>query len=250
MIKVKEDLTGKVFGRLTVLYQIDDYVAPYGKHIANWMCQCACGNIISVLGMNLKSGHTKSCGCHKIDMLKKENHYDLSHEYGICYNSEKTLHCIFDKEDYELIKPYYWSITEDEYANAYNPKTKEKYYMHRFILGLKKSNHINDYVDHINGNKLDNRKCNLRICTPSQNMINQKIRPNNTSGVNGVCYSKKDKRWIAAININKKRTVIGYYKNLEEAKIARELAEKEYYRDFSYIKSMEIAEGIKIKDGE
>lgn len=62
MVKVKEDLTGKAFGNLTVMKQDEDYINTNGKHSPMWLCLCKCGNIKSVLGKNLKSGATTSCG--------------------------------------------------------------------------------------------------------------------------------------------------------------------------------------------
>lgn len=63
----REDLTGRTFGRLTVLGPAEDYVSPGGSHISRWLCRCECGNQVTVLGGSLKSGSTRSCGC-----LRKE----------------------------------------------------------------------------------------------------------------------------------------------------------------------------------
>lgn len=63
IVKVKEDLTGLVFGRLTVAGRADDYVYPNGKRRSQWACRCECGNIVSVETSNLKRGNSKSCGC-------------------------------------------------------------------------------------------------------------------------------------------------------------------------------------------
>ena len=70
MVKVREDLTGKTFGRLTVLCQAEDIVTPQGVYEAAWLCECNCSEHtqIVVRRNNLKSGHTQSCGC-----LQKEN---------------------------------------------------------------------------------------------------------------------------------------------------------------------------------
>ena len=69
MVKVKKDLTGKKFGRLTVLYQTDDYVKPNGKTESMWHCKCKCGNELDIIGYCLNNGHTKSCGCLLKDIL-------------------------------------------------------------------------------------------------------------------------------------------------------------------------------------
>lgn len=58
-----EDLTGRVFGRLTVLYRAEDYIGSSGTRIPKWHCRCECGNEVDVIYGNLRSGKTKSCGC-------------------------------------------------------------------------------------------------------------------------------------------------------------------------------------------
>ena len=72
MVKVREDLTGKKFGRLTVIKQVEDYINPHGTHYAQWLCECECSDKqIIVRGTDLKNGHTKSCGCiHREKMAK------------------------------------------------------------------------------------------------------------------------------------------------------------------------------------
>jgi len=77
------------------------------------------------------------------------------------------------------------------------------------------------FVDHINNNTLDNRTENLRWATPTQNNFNSKISKNNTSGVKGVSYHKRDNKWIARIKINGKQTHLGSFENKEEAIKAR-----------------------------
>lgn len=66
------DLTGKRFGYLTVLYRDKDNILPSGLKEPMWICTCDCGNIVSVRGAFLRSGHTSSCGC------KKDEFEDLS----------------------------------------------------------------------------------------------------------------------------------------------------------------------------
>ena len=67
-----EDLTGCVFGRLTVLSRAGDYIDSVGYHIAKWHCRCECGNEVDVLTSNLKSGRSKSCGCARA-VKKRQN---------------------------------------------------------------------------------------------------------------------------------------------------------------------------------
>ena len=75
-----------MFGRLTVIEQVEDHISVSGRHHPNWKCQCACGNIINIIGSHLKNGHTSSCGCKRSEIvseymsqkMKKYNTYDLS----------------------------------------------------------------------------------------------------------------------------------------------------------------------------
>ena len=57
------DLTGKRYGKLTVLQRVEDYITPNGKKLRKYLCQCDCGNLQPVLAMNLVKGNTLSCGC-------------------------------------------------------------------------------------------------------------------------------------------------------------------------------------------
>lgn len=66
-----KDLTGKTFGRLTVINRTDDYVSPSGHHKTRWVCKCTCGNVASVTGADLVRGDTKSCGCFEIESKRK-----------------------------------------------------------------------------------------------------------------------------------------------------------------------------------
>lgn len=65
------DLTGKRFGRLVVIERAEDHVTPKGKKRTSWLCRCDCGNNVIVEGGNLKSNHSKSCGCLNDEARKK-----------------------------------------------------------------------------------------------------------------------------------------------------------------------------------
>lgn len=88
-------------------------------------------------------------------------------------------------------------------------------------------------VDHINGDKYDNRRCNLRLATNSQNQMNKGLQKNNTSGHTGVQWVPKWNRWMARIIKDKKRIYLGAFKTKEEAIMARKVAEKIYFNNFA-----------------
>jgi hypothetical protein len=103
-------------------------------------------------------------------------------------------------------------------------------YLHKFIVGAQP----HEYVDHINRNKLDNRKSNLRICTQSQNLVNWKKDPTGkTSKHKGVCWNKRRQKWVVRVNF-KKREILGggFTSEIEAAKKANELYIK-YYGEFA-----------------
>ena len=82
-----------------------------------------------------------------------------------------------------------------------------------------------EIVDHINGNKLDNRLCNLREATPTLSSINRSIAINNKSGVIGVFWNTGRKRWRAQISMDGKQCNLGEFDTKEEAIAARRAAE-------------------------
>jgi hypothetical protein len=119
MVKVKEDLVGKKFGRLTVIMQTEDYITPGGGHRSRWLCKCSCGNqdLIVVDGSKLKNGHTQSCGCLQREMAsiahKEFNRYseELVDEHGRYYigwtiNTNKEFYV--DVENLKDVQNYCW----------------------------------------------------------------------------------------------------------------------------------------------
>ncbi len=87
-------------------------------------------------------------------------------------------------------------------------------------------------VDHINGNPLDNRLCNLRICKHSENCKNQKIFTSNTTGKNGVYWDRNKNKYGCHIRVDGKDHHLGFYDNKEDAVVARENAEIKYYKEY------------------
>ena len=98
--------------------------------------------------------------------------------------------------------------------------------MHRVIMGAKKG----QQVDHINRNKLDNRRGNLRFCTVAQNQMNSRPRRDVPKGVQ---WREDRKAWIVRIGLNGRNHWVGYFKKLDEAKKAYNIAAKQYHGDFA-----------------
>lgn len=240
IVKVRESLVGKTFGRLTVIKQCEDYVKPNGQHFAMYTCECNCGNpqYINVAASHLKNGHTQSCGCLQkekiIEASVKRNKYDLSGEYGIGWTNNTNKEFYFDLEDYDKIKNYTWYADKDGYIVSDSNKNK-RVKQHRVIMNVldKKCD-----IDHINGrdSKNDNRKSNLRICSRKENIHNKIYMSNNTSGCIGVTWNEIAKKWQAGIGVNKKQIHLGLFKNKEDAFKARIEAENKYYGEFAPIR--------------
>jgi hypothetical protein len=96
--------------------------------------------------------------------------------------------------------------------------------LHREVVGARKG----ELVDHVNGNSLDNRKANLRVCTHGENMRNRQMHANNRSGVKGVFWCKDKLKFRAQVRLNGKKYHAGYARTAIEAgrmydKKAREL---------------------------
>lgn len=133
---------------------------------------------------------------------------------------------LIDASDAERVGAMRWYLNPGRHTNyARSDKgrlVRSRIYMHRFILAAPRG----VFVDHINGNGLDNRRENLRLVTPSQNGHNRR-RWHSPHGRTGITYDKRRGKWVAQITINYKHRALGRFNTREEAIAARELAEKE-----------------------
>ncbi len=122
---------------------------------------------------------------------------------------------LVDDKDYERVNQYKWC-----YQRCVRPSGEYQGYaikslhpgqmrMHRFIIGAKKG----EEVDHINGNKLDNRRKNLRIVTHNVNLHNINVRKDSKTKIKGVTWVKRLKKYRAYIQVNSKQYHLGYFKS-------------------------------------
>jgi hypothetical protein len=204
-----KDLTNKKFYRLTVL----SLVEKSGVN-SKWLCTCECGKEKIVLGRSLTSGNTKSCGClnsevhreiAKVSFKKEWQPIDKGSYYNIPLTKNKFSK--IDKSDYEKIKKYSWYCNERlgyAYSGGVNKCSKEntRKKMHRFLLDISSAD---VQVDHINGDRLDNRRSNLRIATNAENSRNGYIRKDNKSGHRGISFDANRNKWSVDICKDKKR---------------------------------------------
>lgn len=141
---------------------------------------------------------------------------------------------IVDDEDFEYLNQWNWCLAKMSRTNEYAMRTirtpnRVSIFMHRLVLEAKKG----EYCDHINGNGLDNRRSNLRICGKKENNINRRKNVNNTTGYKGVCWDKSSKKWKAQVIYKKKYFHLGFFKNKIEAAKAYNEAALKYHREFA-----------------
>lgn len=139
---------------------------------------------------------------------------------GIAYLSlTKGQVAKFDPEDIPLVCQRNWQADASHYghyaasAMRIGNNKRIRLYMHKVILGVGGEAE----VDHINGDKLDNRKSNLRKCTAAQNRTNVPRLKNNKSGVKGVYWASNCRKWRAKISVANKSVMLGTYSSKEEA---------------------------------
>ena len=248
------DMTGWVMAehgvpdsRLTVIGRAEDGVNSNGYPSVRWLCECNCEAHTRIItgAYQIRSGHTKSCGCLKNEKIikqghanKKYNKYDLTGEYGIGFTN-KGEPFYFDLEDYDKIKDYCWSSEEHGYISTDTHKSNcRRIKMHRLIMN---ATLFSQQVDHINHQTNDNRKSNLRVCTSSENNWNVEKRIDNKSGCPGVCWHKRDLCWEVHIQVYKQNIYIGRFDNYDDAVAARRRAEEKYFGEYSFNNSKEMS---------
>lgn len=137
---------------------------------------------------------------------------------------------IVDDDWYEVLSQVGWFAAgyQSEYAARNVAGGRE--FMHRVIMDAPKDM----CVDHINGNPLDNRRENLRLCTHANNMRNNKgWSKNTTSMYKGVSWDKKRKKWQAKISKNGKTIALGRYSSEQKAALAYNEAAKKHHGEFA-----------------
>lgn len=134
-------------------------------------------------------------------------------------HQEITGEAIIDLEDLEKVKKIKWSITSNGYPRNRNVR------LHQFLIGSKKGYD----VDHIDRDKMNNRKSNFRYIKRNLNAFNAVIQKNNTTGVTGVTFRKDFKKYTAQICANYKNIYLGSFSNKSDAVKARKEAELKYF---------------------
>lgn len=157
------------------------------------------------------------------------NPVELFGTYGVLRVGASEF--LFDAEDLSLVESRSWYADKDGYlVSCYYFDGRRRFVrFHRIVMDAKPG----QVVDHINKNRADNRKCNLRCCKRSENDRNRSTYSTNTSGVTGVYFDRQRGKWAASISYNKKRMLIGRFATKEDAVLARLEKESELFKDFA-----------------
>lgn len=230
MAKIK-DLSGQTFGRLLVVGLSRIY-----NSVTYWNCICECNKelLVERSWSQIKRAMYPSCGCwEKEEFTKKylgkkvkSNIYEFFEDYGKCvFGNGKYF--IFDLDDYEKIKDFYWSDDGKGYARTH---AMNRMLLHRLLMNFPEGM----MVDHIDRNTLNNRKNNLRVATPKQNNENTNKRRGKSSKYIGVSLLKSAGLWRAQIG----KYFLGCFKEEKDAAIAY----NQKARELGYLTRNEIEE--------
>lgn len=145
-----------------------------------------------------------------------------------------------DDVDFEWLNQWSWTF-HGRYAYRKGRSSegvlyKKSILMHRQILGVVDQSRDVE-VDHINHDKLDNRRSNLRVCGRSQNLANQRLSSKSKSGYKGVCFLEgcTERPWSAYVTTNKKRVYLGYFETKEEAAAVYNQAALQNFGEFALL---------------
>jgi hypothetical protein len=142
-----------------------------------------------------------------------------------------------DDDDYEKVKSFKWHLTENGRVRYARRQWREngvcfKIYLHRLLLDAPKGME----VDHIDGDGLNNRRCNLRLCTHAQQaQAFQGKRLEKTSKYRGVSWVTRDKRWTVHLQHNQQQIYLGYFTNEVLAAHVHDVAAVELFGEFAQL---------------
>ncbi len=147
--------------------------------------------------------------------------------------AKSDLKALVDDEDYDKISKFRWSVQKKNgHVKGYVGKQVWQN-LSRFILNIKDPK---VQVDHIDHNKLNNQKYNLRPCTNAQNSRNRrKTEKSFTSLYKGVSWEKRVNKWRCTLTFNYKQLYIGRFLNEKEAALAYNEKAKEFFGEFAYL---------------
>ncbi len=225
--------SGTVFGCLTA---IEATRTPGG--LRAMLCQCECGTTKIVTVSALRSGNTRSCGQCGAFKVKPVTAGLNRGEVPLRGKNARGRVALVDDEDYDLVMQHLWHVIDSPsesgrkrtaYAQTALPPTGDGKHgklvrMHVLIMGQ-------PYIDHANGNGLDNRRSNLRPATNGQNRANSEGYA--ASGFKGVYWKERVGKYQAMIRVNGKGVSLGYFCDPAEAARAYDDAARKAFGEFA-----------------
>lgn len=166
----------------------------------------------------------------------------MSIRFKISGKAGKTAYTLVDDEDYDFVKKYNWTLREDGYAARYEWSKIRKNTVAIFLHKELTNTTSKQWVDHINRDKLDNRKSNLRVCTISENNQNKdKFYRKDISKYHSkyVGVRKSLNKWIARIQKDSRYIHLGTYSTEREAALAYNIKAMELFGVYAKVNSIE-----------
>ena len=147
--------------------------------------------------------------------------------------SEVQGYALVDDTKFDELSKYHWFLSWNGYAvsSVYVDRKETRIRMHKIVKDGR-------FIDHIDGNKLNNQLSNLRICSKSTNGMNRGKTTLNKSGYKGVQWNKNCQKWRAMIRINSKSHHIGVFDEIRDAVIAYNNKAKELFGEFAFINEL------------
>lgn len=215
-MKKQLDLTGQLFGQLTVIKQIEPRMYSSGQKQTTWLCECSCGKTTETTTTLLRSKRTKSCGCYALRIRTKHKDLD-SKEYNAWRNMKRR--CLNpNTPNYNRYGGRKITIC-DEWINSYE----------QFLSDVGRAPNPKDSLDRID-NDGNYEPSNVRWTSNTIQSINQGTSSKNTSGCKGVSWHKLAKKWRAYIQIHGEVIELGFFTDFNEAMCARKRGEEMHHK--------------------
>lgn len=186
-----QDITGQKFGRLTA----KEYMFTDKGKSSTWLCQCECGNTLSVVLSTLRNGSTQSCGCLRLESLRKKNtthnkshtseYYAWGNMVQRCTNPKSPEYKNYGGRGISVCAE--WKNSFQNFLDDMGEKPKKSYSL--------------DRVD----NEADYDKENCRWTDFSTQAINRRDLKNETTGIRNISHSKRDDLFYVSIDRKGKR---------------------------------------------
>lgn len=191
---------------------------------------------------SLRTGRSRSCGCWRQGVQIGDVARLKPGEVPLYGKRARGRVAFVDLEDYSLALQHRWHVLEHDPVapgrRAHGPYaayvahsggrggTRITVYMHQLITGSR-------FIDHIDGDPLNNRRSNLRPATKSQNGANARKNPGKTSRYKGVFWGRERSGWQAKITVERQQVCLGRFANEEDAALAYDLAAREAFGEFA-----------------